>query len=235
MTLCISLGWAPALQIVQVPLHPVPCDTLAALGCLQLGCAGSRQSSRQVIVDRHYQEKLENLPALGINKSRVAHQPGKLTLPGHGRQPGAAGAACRAQLSRLAVLSGKEMSKSCGPRREGEEQDSRAPPGILADPLPPSPAAIRHLLPLPQFPPNGTAASIGSGREKTKVKNSPTATQALRCLAGYGYGGGWFGEVRQWSLGCQCDCVVGSRWGYITLLPPPRTRVSACQTATMPG
>lgn len=54
MTPYISPGWAPALQIAQVPLRPAPCDTLAVLGCLQLGCAGSRQSSRQVIVNRHY-------------------------------------------------------------------------------------------------------------------------------------------------------------------------------------
>lgn len=39
----------------------------------------------------------------------------------------------------------------------------------------------------------------------------------------------------KWSLGRQCDCVVGSRWGYITPLPPPCTRVSAHQTATVPG
>lgn len=34
---------------------------------------------------------------------------------------------------------------------------------------------------------------------------------------------------RQWSLGRQCDCAVGSWGGCITLLPPPRTRVSAVE------
>lgn len=31
---CTSPGWAPALQIAQVPRHPAPCDTLAVQGCL---------------------------------------------------------------------------------------------------------------------------------------------------------------------------------------------------------
>lgn len=34
---------------------------------------------------------------------------------------------------------------------------------------------------------------------------------------------------RQWSLGRQCDCAVGSWGGCVTLLPPPRTRVSAVE------
>lgn len=79
---CIASGWAPALQTA----HPAPCDTLAqecthVLGCLQLGCTGCRQSSRQVLVDRDYQEKLETLPALGMNKPRVARQPGTASRP----------------------------------------------------------------------------------------------------------------------------------------------------------
>lgn len=34
---------------------------------------------------------------------------------------------------------------------------------------------------------------------------------------------------RQWVLGRQCDCTMGSRGGRITLLPPPRTYVSAVE------
>lgn len=130
-------------------------------------------------------------------------------LPSLQAAGGAAGAAGRAELSGPAALSGKEMSKSRGPGREGEERDSWAPQGTSADPLPPPPAAACCRLPLPQFPQRGTAAPPGPGGGKVEVKHSHTAMRAPRCPARQG--GGQNGQARQEPAACARPQAAGLR------------------------
>jgi len=201
--LCIAAGWAPPPQTVLEPPHPHALGPPGARtghtywdACGWAGQGAGRAQGRPQWMGAA-QKNLRDPSCARAEQPRgqlaslaqQAHPPGLQRLrPPSLQAAGAAGVAGRAELSGPAVLSGKEMSKSRGRGREGEEQDSRAPRGTGANALPPPPAAARHLLPLPQFPQRGTAAPPGPGGGTGGSEARPYCHACLGVRGGTGWG-----------------------------------------------